>query len=86
MLPVRQKTRSPRRRADKQAWLVTDGSFALQSCTVVDMSDKGARLTVDQSDRLPKHFNLTFSRGSRSGFRCEVRWKRGRSIGVKFVT
>ncbi len=85
MLPFRQKTRPSRRRADKQAWLVADGDFALRPCTVVDMSDTGAKLTVDQSDRLPKHFNLTFSRGSRSGFRCEVRWKRGRSIGVKFV-
>jgi len=85
MLPFGRKTRASRRRANQQAWLVTDGSFALQPCTVVNLSDDGAQIKVEQSDRLPKHFNLTFTRASRTGRRCEVRWKRGRSIGVKFL-
>lgn len=85
MLPFGKKTRPSRRKAGQQAWLVTDGSFALQACTVVDLSDDGAQIKVEQSDRLPKHFNLTFSRASRAGRRCEIRWKRGRSIGVKFL-
>lgn len=48
------------------------------------MSDEGARLYVND-DRLPRHFNLTFSRSSRDGVRCEVRWRRGHSVSVKFV-
>lgn len=49
------------------------------------MSDQGARLDVDAAERLPKHFNLTFSRTTRAGLRCEVRWRRGRAVGVRFV-
>jgi hypothetical protein len=62
-----------------------DRSFALRPCKVIDMSDNGARLYLEPDDRLPKHFNLTFSRASRNGLRCEVRWRRGHSVGVKFV-
>jgi hypothetical protein len=79
------KSRPPRRRVEKEAWLALDRSFALRPCKVVDMSDHGARLYVGLDDRLPKHFNLTFSRSSRDGFRCEVRWRRGHSVGVRFV-
>jgi hypothetical protein len=85
MLSFARKTRPLRRRVNKQAWLVFDGEFALRPCTVIDMSDNGARLSVDQSDRLPKRFSLTFSRASRAGLQCEVRWKHGQAVGVKFV-
>jgi hypothetical protein len=79
------KTRSPRRRTDKPAWLVVDQEFALRACKVVDISDEGARLDVEPGERLPRHFRLTYSRTSRDGRRCEMRWRRGRSVGVKFV-
>ena len=49
------------------------------------MSDEGARLDVEPGERLPRHFSLTYSRTSRDGRRCEMRWRRGRSVGVKFV-
>ena len=84
MISFGRKTRVLRR-VDQQAWLVTNGDFALRPCTVVLMSDDAAEIKVEQSERLPMHFNLTFSRASRSGKRCEMQWKRGRSIGVKFV-
>lgn len=79
------KSRKPRKRVDRQAWLVAQGDFALRPCTVVDMSDDGARLTVETAERLPRTFGLTFSRGARSGRTCEMRWRRGNAIGVKFV-
>lgn len=79
------KSRVPRRQVDKEAWIVLDNSFALRPCKIVDMSDQGARLDLDAADRLPKFFSLTFSRSSRAGRRCEIRWKRGRTVGVKFV-
>jgi hypothetical protein len=80
------KSRAPRRLADRQAWIVVENSFALRPCKVVDISDQGARLDLDEADRLPKFFDLTFTRASRAGRRCELRWRRGRTAGVKFVT
>lgn len=79
------KTRSPRRRTDNPAWLVVENGFALRPCKVVDISDQGARLDVEPGERLPRHFRLTFSRTSRAGRGCEMRWRHGRSVGVKFV-
>jgi hypothetical protein len=49
------------------------------------MHDEGAQLKVDPEARLPHRFTLTFSRASRNGQRCEVRWRRGPSVGVKFI-
>lgn len=80
------KSRVPRRKVDKEAWIVLENSFALRPCKIVDMSEQGARLELDAAERLPKFFDLTFSRGSRAGRRCEIRWRRGRTVGVKFVT
>jgi hypothetical protein len=70
---------------DRRAWLVTDRDFGLRPCTVVDMSDTGARLKIGETERLPRHFGLTFSPSTRDGLRCEIRWRRGRSVGLRFV-
>lgn len=85
MMLFGRKSRKTRRKIQREAWLAGDRDFALRPCTVVDMHDDGAQLKVDYPERLPIRFNLTFSRSSRSGKRCEVRWRRGHSVGVKFV-
>lgn len=85
MVLLGRKSRAPRRQVDTQAWVVVQNSFALRPCKVTNMSDEGARLDVDGAERLPRHFNLTFSRTTRAGLRCEVRWRRGRAVGVKFI-
>jgi hypothetical protein len=86
MALIGRKSRAPRTKRNQQVWLVADESFALRPCKVIDFSDDGARLEVDEAERLPKSFRLIFSRSSRAGPRCEMRWRRGRSVGVKFVT
>lgn len=80
-----QKSRPPRARRNQEAWLVADEGFALRPCKVTDLSDGGARLELDVAERLPKFFRLIFSRTTRAGPQCEMRWRRGRSVGVKFL-
>jgi hypothetical protein len=79
------KSRKARRKVERQAWLSGDQDFALRPCTVLDMHDEGARLRIEDAGRVPSHFNLTFSRTTRAGRRCEVRWRRGHAVGVTFV-
>jgi hypothetical protein len=79
------KTRKARRKVERKAWFVGDGDFALQACTVVDISSDGARLRLDGVTRLPGKFRLTFSRSTRDGLRCDLRWRNGRTVGVKFA-
>ncbi len=79
------KTRKTRRKVQREAWLAVDQDFALRPCTIIDMHDDGAQLRVKDAARLPARFNLTFSRSTRTGQRCEVRWRKGQSVGVKFM-
>lgn len=83
--PFAQKSRKTRRQVERKAWLADNDDFALRQCVVVDMSGDGARLKIDDTVRLPRRFRLTFSRSTRDGLRCDLRWRRGQSAGVKFV-
>jgi hypothetical protein len=56
-----------------------------QSGVVQDLSATGAKITIDDPNALPSKLRLAFARDARTGRNCEVVWRRGRSIGVKFV-
>jgi hypothetical protein len=79
------KTREVRKREDTPAWIVSEGSFGAIKCNVIDQSAHGAKLTVDNPASVSKHFNLTFSLDSRRGRRCEVKWRKGRTLGIEFT-
>ncbi|MGD9920510.1 MAG: PilZ domain-containing protein [Pseudorhodoplanes sp.] len=79
------KSRKPRQKVNRSAWLAGDSDFALRPCTIIDMSSEGAKLRTEDVARLPKQFRLTFSRSTRDGKRCDLRWRRGQIFGVKFV-
>jgi hypothetical protein len=78
------RSRKARPKVERKAWFAGDGDFALRPCTIVDMSSEGAKLRIDDAGRLPSTFRLTFSRSTREGFRCALRWRRGQTVGVKF--
>ena len=46
------KPRGPRRKTSQPAWMTVDGSFAARPCTVLDISDSGARLLITGKARL----------------------------------
>ena len=54
-------------------------------CFIKDMSDTGARLAMALSVPVPPEFVLQFSPDGSVGRRCEVRWRSGIEIGVKFT-
>jgi hypothetical protein len=85
MRPFGLKSRKTRRLVDRKAWFADDQGFALRSCTIVDMSSEGAQIKVDTAARLPRRFRLILSRSTRAELRCDIRWQRGRTVGVKFV-
>jgi hypothetical protein len=52
-------------------------------CAVRDLSAGGARLSFADASGIPDSFELHLpSRGT--AFRVEVRWRKGRQIGIKF--
>lgn len=79
------KKREARKSLQQPGWITLDGGFAGRPCMVQDMSTTGAKITIDDTNVLPAKLRLAFSRDARTGRNCEVVWRRGRSVGVKFV-
>jgi hypothetical protein len=79
------KTRNARRSVQQPAWLIFEGSFAARPCTVLDLSDTGAKIAAGEASPVRTKLRLAFSRDVRTGRPCEVVWQRGTTFGVKFI-
>ena len=79
------KKREARKLLGQSAWITLEGGFAARQCVVQDISSAGAKIAVDDATALPATLRLAFSRDARTGHRCQVVWRRGRSAGLKFV-
>ncbi len=79
------KKREARKSLHQSGWITLDGGFATRPCVVRDLSTTGAKITIDDPNVLPAKLRLAFSRDARTGRNCEVVWRRGKSVGVKFV-
>jgi hypothetical protein len=84
MIAVKKK-RETRKSVRQSGWMTLDGGFAARPCVVIDLSTNGAKVTVDDASDTPARFRLAFSRDTRSGHQCEVVWRRGKTLGVKFL-
>ena len=79
------KKRETRRSLSQPGWITLEGGFAARQCVVQDLSATGAKVTIEDPNSLPAKLRLAFSRDARTGRRCEVVWRRGKSVGIKFV-
>ncbi len=79
------KKREARKSLRQPGWITLDGGFAARRCVVQNMSSTGAKITIDDPNMLPAKLRLAFTRDARTGRPCEVVWRRGKSVGVKFV-
>ena len=79
------KKREARKSLHQSGWITLEGGFAARQCVVQDISSAGARIAVDDAATLPATLRLGFSRDARTGHKCQVVWRRGRSAGVRFV-
>ena len=62
-----------------------EGSDLLERCNLIDISEKGARLTISDVHDLPDNFKLYLARESLLGQQCRVIWRRDHEIGVEFL-
>jgi hypothetical protein len=79
------RKRESRKLLGQPAWITLEGGFAARQCVVQDISSSGAKITLDEAVALPATVRLAFARDARTGHKCQVVWRRGRSAGVKFV-
>jgi hypothetical protein len=79
------KKREARKSLHQSGWITLEGGFAARRCVVRDLSTTGAKITIDDPNMLPAKLRLAFSRDARTGRSCEVVWRRGKSVGIRFV-
>jgi hypothetical protein len=79
------KKREVRKSLRQPGWITLDGGFAVRPCVVQNISSAGASITADDAGALPGTLRLAFARDARTGRNCQVVWRRGNSIGVKFI-
>jgi hypothetical protein len=78
----KEQRKATRRSINTRAWIRIDGGFAVRPCSVIDLSETGARLSVEGD--IPGSFALLLSRDSK-GRNARVKWRRGGQIGIVFV-
>src|SRR5262249_53556904 len=79
------KRKAKRRQIAQKAWVDFGPGSKVQACFVKDMSDTGARLALIAPGMAPREFVLQFAPDGSVGRRCQVRWQRGKEIGVQFT-
>ena len=59
------------------------GSITIIPCAILDISTSGASIEVDSAVRFPDSFKLSVD-GQNSRHSCQVKWRKGRRLGVAF--
>jgi PilZ domain len=65
------------------AWLRLEAE-QLHGCVLSDVSDLGARIDVEDVEKIPASFLLLLSSNGLAQRKCHVVWRQGHQIGVKF--
>ena len=73
-----------RKKLGTSAWIRPDGGFSVRTCTIVDLSDTGVKISIDSPHTVSEQFSLLLSREGH-GRKCRVKWRRGSQIGAKFI-
>jgi hypothetical protein len=87
MINIRPKLkvkRQVRRRRHQLAWITLEGAKKRHECSVEDVSRQGAKISVDSTIEIEGQFGIAFVPQGASR-RCEVAWRRGNMLGIKFV-
>jgi hypothetical protein len=74
-----------RRAINEAAWIERASSNILQRCTLVDLCEIGARLTITDVYDPPEKFALYVRRDSKPVRQCRVIWQRDNEVGVEFI-
>jgi hypothetical protein len=81
--PEQERRIEARRRALKGTRITFKGRRATIDCTVLNLSDLGACLKVENSIGIPDSFDLVLDNASVRS--CRVTWRKAMQIGVEFA-
>jgi hypothetical protein len=75
----------PRTRVRRGARIVVSDRASIMHCTVLDVTNVGARLSIASCSGLPSTFHLSFD-SCRSLRQCRLVWTGQGEVGVEFVS
>ena len=79
-----EQRRSLRENVQFPAWIDIGNGAAPRDCTVLDVSEDGARIMVAFPAELPKEFYLVLSKqGTRR--RCQLVWRSDEEVGISYL-
>jgi hypothetical protein len=81
---IPQHKRDIRKKRHHGAWITFDDDIRSYECQVLDVSPGGAKLIADIDAGVGTSFLLSIAPKSLVRKPCEVVWRRGRQIGVRF--
>ncbi|QWG16185.1 PilZ domain-containing protein [Bradyrhizobium sediminis] len=80
---LQQERQQIRRRRRQSAWITFDGEATDRECWVADVSQGGAKITGVAAE-VGSQFDITLVPHAPKR-RCEVVWRHGRTLGIKFL-
>ena len=81
---MQKDNRRSRRRTMRYHAILILAPDALRDCTLSDISETGARITVEAAEELPDRFTLLLSGNGAPQRTCRVVWRQPDQIGVDF--
>jgi hypothetical protein len=76
--------RDNRRRRHQSAWLTLHGAEI--ECSLTNLSQGGAQIVVDRDTEVPDRFLLSLVPNVANNKKsCELIWRQGCTIGLKFI-
>lgn len=76
--------KKPRRQFHYNARILIDEKTPAIACSIADISEGGARLTLERDKELPEAFMLLLTANGDARRNCHVVWRTGLTIGVEF--
>ena len=73
-----------RKKLQATAWIRLDGGFAVRSCTVIDLSETGVKISIEPGLWVPAAFIFSLTRTG-AGRRARVKWRDGLQHGAEFL-
>ncbi|HWA50731.1 MAG TPA: PilZ domain-containing protein [Dongiaceae bacterium] len=74
---------NPRKKTNAMGKVMLNDNVTLLDCTILDLSDGGAKLEFSSRQVLPRTFILQLHTGA--VVRVEVRWAKDNFFGVRFM-
>jgi hypothetical protein len=78
------KRASVRRTLEWPVLLLDAEGKQILPCTLVDISETGARLTMQEASDIPEHFTIVMARCGGPRRACKLLWRKEAEFGVAF--